>query len=182
MSVRCCCLPFHPFPGKIPFQVIGLPELCPVVMSEKSPLRIFVTHAFQEHEEYLRVFEYLESRDKFFYFNCSNPDPSLATGGEQAVQECLRSQIKSAEAVVFPVGLHAQNPRLIDFELNVAQAYKIPIIAIKSHGGTQSLPRNALLAATETVDWNDRLITDALRRHGRGEDIPKWDVIEFDPD
>jgi len=64
----------------------------------------------------------------------------------------------------------------------VAQAFKKPIIAIKSHGGTQALPRDALAAAVEIVDWNDRLITEALRRHGRGENIPKWDVIDFDPD
>jgi hypothetical protein len=151
-------------------------------MSERNPIRVFVTHAFQEHEEYIRVFEYLESRDKFYYFNCSNLDASLAAGGQEAVQEAIRQQIKTAEAVLFPVGVHAQNPRLIDFELKVAQAFGKPVIAIKSHGGTQSLPRDALLAAIETVDWDNRLITDALRRHGRGENIPKWDVIEFDPD
>ena len=151
-------------------------------MSETNPIRVFVAHAFQEHEEYARVFEYLESREKFYYQNCSDPDPSLAAGGQEAVQEAIRQQIRAAEAVLFPVGVHAQNPRLVDFQLKVAQAFDKPIIAIKSHGGTQALPRDALLAATEIVDWNNRLITDAARRHGRGEDIPKWDVIEFDPD
>jgi hypothetical protein len=151
-------------------------------MSERNPIRIFVTHAFQEHEEYVRVFEYLESRNKFYYVNCSNLDANFATGGQEAVQEAIRQQVKAAEAVLFPVGIYALNPRLIDFELKVAQAFNKPIIAIKSHGGAQSLPREALLAATEIVDWNNRLITDSLRRHGRGEDIPKWDVIEFDPD
>jgi hypothetical protein len=151
-------------------------------MSENNPIRVFVTHAFQEHEEYLRVFEYLESRPKFWYFNCSSLEVPVATGGEQALHDCVRNQLRTAEAVLFPVGIHAQNPQLVDFELNVAQAFNKPIIAIKSHGGTVSLPRNAMLAAVETVDWNDRLITDALRRHGRGEDIPKWDVIDFTPD
>lgn len=151
-------------------------------MSESKPIRIFVTHAFQEHELYARVFEYLESRDKFYYFNCSNLDAPPAAGGQDALHESVRSQIRDAEAVLFPVEIHAQNPRLIDFELMVAQAFKKPIIAIKSHGGTQALPRDALAAAVEIVNWNDRLITEALRRHGRGENIPKWDVIEFDPD
>jgi len=151
-------------------------------MSESKPIRIFVTHAFQEHELYARVFEYLESRDKFYYFNCSNLDAPPAAGGQDALHESIRSQIRDAEAVLFPVEIHAQNPRLIDFELMVAQAFKKPIIAIKSHGGTQALPRDALAATVEIVDWNDRLITEALRRHGRGENIPKWDVIDFDPD
>jgi hypothetical protein len=151
-------------------------------MSESKPIRIFVTHAFQEHELYARVFEYLESRDKFYYFNCSNLDGPPAVGGQDALHEAIRSQIRNAEAVLFPVEIHSQNPRLIDFELMVAQAFKKPIIAIKSHGGTQALPRDALATAAEIVDWNDRLITEALRRHGRGENIPKWDVIDFDPE
>lgn len=151
-------------------------------MSESKPIRIFVTHAFQEHELYARVFEYLESRDKFYYINCSRLDAPSAAGGQDALHESIRSQIRDAEAVLFPVEIHAQNPQLIDFELMVAQAFKKPIIAIKSHGGTQALPRNALATAVEIIDWNNRLITEALRRHGRGENIPKWDVIEFDPD
>jgi len=151
-------------------------------MSELNPIRIFVTHAFQEHEFYTRVFEYLESRANFYYLNCSDLAASPAGGGEDALHEAIRKQIGDAEAVLFPVEIHAQNPRLIDFELTVAQAFKKPVIAIKSHGGTQSIPRDALAAAVEIVDWNDRLITEALRRHGRGENVPKWDVIDFDPD
>jgi len=151
-------------------------------MSEKDPYKIFVTHAFQEHEEYARVFEFLESRDKFFYMNYSDPGGKPEFGGQEGMHEAIRTQIRPVEAVLFPVGVFAQDPRLIEFELNVAQAFEKPIIAIKSHGGTQALPRDALAAAKETVDWNDRMITDAVRRWGRGEDTAMWDVIEFDMD
>ena len=151
-------------------------------MSEKNPYKIFVTHAFQEHEEYARVFEFLESRPNFFYINYSDPDGKPEFGGEEGIQEAIRNQIRPVEAVLFPVGVHAQNPRLVEFELNVAQAFDKPVIAIKAHGGTMTLPRDALEAARETVDWNDRAITEAVRRWGRGEDTAQWDVIEFDMD
>ena len=151
-------------------------------MSEKQPYKIFVTHAFQPHEEYSRVFEFLESRDNFFYLNFSDPEGKPEFGGEEGLQEAIRNQIRHAEAVLFPVGVHAQESKLIDFELTVAQAFNIPIIAIKAFGGTQALPIKALEAAVESVAWDARLMIDAIRQHGRNEKIAKWDVIDFDPD
>jgi len=35
-------------------------------VSESDPIRVFVTHTFQENIDYLRVFEFLESMDSFF--------------------------------------------------------------------------------------------------------------------
>lgn len=151
-------------------------------MSEKNPIKIFVTHAFQEHEEYSRVFEYLEARDNFFYVNYSDPDGKPEHGGQEGLHEVIRNQIKHVEAVLFPVGIYSQDPRLIEFELKVAQAFNKPVIAIQAFGRTQSVPKDAMVAAVETVEWNDRAITDALRQFGRGENTAKWDVIEFDPD
>ena len=152
------------------------------MMSEKDPIRIFVTHAFQEHEDYARVFEYLEARDKFFYVNYSDPDGKPEHGGQEGVQDAIRKQIRSVEVVLFPVGIYTQDPRTIEFELKVAQAFDKPVIDIQALGLTQTLPQDVMAAATETVEWNDRAITDAIKRLARGEDTAKWDVIEFDPD
>jgi hypothetical protein len=149
-------------------------------MSEKDPIRLFVTHAFQEHEEYARIFEYLESRDNFFYNNCSDPEFELGPGGQEAIQEEIRRQIKQAEVVLFPLGVHAVKPQLIGFELQVAQAFKKPIIAIQAFGGTVNIPKQALEAADVVVGWDDRIIIDNIRQLARGVDKSQLDVIEFD--
>jgi len=151
-------------------------------MSEKNPIRIFVTHAFQEHEEYARVFEYLESRDNFYYVNYSDPEAKPEHGGLDELHEVIRKQIRLVEVVLFPVGVYSQDPRLVEFELKVAQAFNKPVIAVQAFGRTLLVPKEVMVAAVETVEWNDRVITDALRHYGRGEDTAKWDVIEFDPD
>jgi hypothetical protein len=151
-------------------------------MSEKDPIRLFVTHTFQEHEDYARVFEYLESRDNFFYVNYSDPHNKLEQGGQDALQEAIRQQVKLVEVVIFPVGMHSDNPQLIEFELQVAQAFDKPILAIMSFGGTQTISTELLARANETVEWNDHVIAEAVRRLARGEDTAKWDVIEFDMD
>jgi hypothetical protein len=150
-------------------------------MSAKEPLRIFVTHAYQEHEEYARVYEYLESRDNFYYINCSDPENIPAGGEQEAVQEHIRKQIEPSEVVIFPVGVHAQDPELLKFQLMVAQVFKKPILAIKSFGDTMMIPREALEAADEIVEWNDRLITDTAKRLARGGG-EEWDTIEFNVD
>ena len=151
-------------------------------MSEKDPIRIFVMHCFEEHEEYSRVFEYLESRDNFYYFNYSDPDAQPEGPGPEAEQEAIRQQLKNAEIAIFPVGMHASNPKLVDFEIRCAQAFGKPILAIKAFGGTLTVAAAVLEQADEVVEWNDRVIADAIRRLARNEGGGQWDVIEFDMD
>ena len=154
-------------------------------MSEKDPIRLFVMHAFQEHEEYARIFEYLESRDNFFYVNTSRPENKPEGGATTAVQEAIREQIKPCEVVVFPAGVYSQDPNLINFELKVAQAFEKPVLAIMAFGGTQVIPKEAMDAATDTVEWNDRAIADAVKRLARGgggAGDAMWDTVEFNID
>ena len=35
-------------------------------MSQRDPIRVFVTHCFEEVDDYLRVFEYIESAQNFY--------------------------------------------------------------------------------------------------------------------
>ena len=67
-------------------------------MSESNPIRVYVTHTFQESDDYLRVFEFLESMERFFYVNCSKPENMPGDGGLDAIKEELISQIKECEA------------------------------------------------------------------------------------
>ena len=50
-------------------------------MSESNPIRVFATHSFEESDDYLRVFEFLESVDRFYYLNVSKPENLPTTGG-----------------------------------------------------------------------------------------------------
>ncbi|MEM1176573.1 MAG: hypothetical protein AAGI27_17400, partial [Pseudomonadota bacterium] len=78
-------------------------------MSESNPYRVFVTHAFEESFDYLRVFEFLESVDRFYYLNRSKPENLPETGGLDAMKDELIEQIKEAEAmVVLPAVAEAQ--------------------------------------------------------------------------
>lgn len=151
-------------------------------MSEKDPFKVFVSHEFAENAEYSRVFEYLESRDNFYYLNYSNPEAVEANAGQEAMQEAIREQIKPSEVVIVPAGMLSGKANLVEFEMKVAQAFHKPIVLIQPFGATMSIPKHALDEATEIVEWDERQITDAIRRAARGEDTSTWDVIEFDMD
>jgi hypothetical protein len=149
-------------------------------MSAKKPIRLFVTHNFADHADYHRVFEYLESTPNFFYVNCSAPDAAPAAGGKEAIKDEYRKQITSAEVVVVLGSLYADAREWIAYQMDVAQAFELPIVALKAFGGAVDLPDEIGRRADETVDWNGRSIVDAVRRQARHEDTTRWEVIEFD--
>jgi hypothetical protein len=151
-------------------------------MSEKNPIRVFVAHVFEADTDYLRVFEYMESRERFFYLNTANPDDMPEQTGPEPMKAKLLEQIQPAEIVVLPVATFERNPELVRYQMDAAEANKIPILAVRSFGGTVAIPKEVLDRADDLVEWNDRVITDAVRRLARNEDTAMWEVIEFDMD
>jgi hypothetical protein len=150
-------------------------------ISQHNPVRIFVAHAFEESEDYLRVFEYLESSHNFYYRNCTVPDRKYLADAEAARTE-LRRQIGIAEVTVIPAGLYQSNRDWVDFELNYAKGLDKPVIVLEFFGVKQKLPVQLEALSDEIIEWNERSIADAIRRQARHEETARWDVIDFKPD
>lgn len=148
-------------------------------MYENNPIRVFVTHTFDEDEDYLRFFEFLEGQDRFFYINCSKPENMPGSGGMEAIRDELIRQIKEAEAVVVLASQFARKGDLIRFQMDVADANEKPMIVIRPFGGVEETAPELVGRVSEHVEWNSREIADALRRQARLEDTSRWDVIDF---
>jgi hypothetical protein len=148
-------------------------------VSENNPIRVFVTHNFKENADYLRVFEFLESMERFFYINCSRPENVPEGGGMAAIKDELIAQIKECEAVIVLASLYADIGDLIRYQLDVAEANEKPIIAIRPFGGVAETDPELVARANEHIEWNDREMVDALKRQARLEDTSRWDVIDF---
>jgi hypothetical protein len=147
-------------------------------MSQANPLRLFVTHAWEHSDDYLRVFEYLESARNFFYRNYSTPE-QRPSGDKEALREDLRRQISPVEAVVALSSLFDTHRELVTFELLYAQASHKPVILMKPFGTGREVPKAILDLANEVVDWDERALVDAIRRQARHEETTRWDTIEF---
>jgi len=66
-------------------------------MSQRDPIRVFVTHCFEDSDDYARVFEYLESARNFYYRNCARLEAGPVGGTDEQRREELRRQIGAAD-------------------------------------------------------------------------------------
>lgn len=148
-------------------------------MSESNPIRVFATHCFEESDDYMRVFEFLESVDRFYYLNVSKPENLPTTGGQQEIKDELIAQIKASEAVFVLPTVFEQNEALTKFMMDVADANNIGMITIRPFGGLHETPQELVDRCAEHIEWNDRAMVDALKRQARGEDTARWEVLDF---
>lgn len=146
--------------------------------SPANPIRLFISHSWQENEDYTRVFEYLEAPGTFYYRNTSQPN-AKAPIDKESQREDLRRQIAPCEVVVVVPIAYKSAPELVLFEMNFAKAAGRPIVAMENFGSTDPLPKAIKDLADEICGWNERDLIDALRRQARHEDTTRWDTIEF---
>jgi len=149
------------------------------LVSENNPIKVFVTHNFEESFDYLRVFEFLESVDRFYYLNMAKPESAPTENGVEALKDELIQQIKASEAFLVVADVYEKNPDLVNYMMDVAEANGIGMIALKPFGGMAETAPQVLERVQEHVEWNDRELVDAIKRQGRGEDTARWEVIDF---
>jgi hypothetical protein len=148
-------------------------------MSQENPIRLFVSHLFAPDDEYYRAFEYLESAKNFYYRNLSAPDKTPSGVDRESLKEGLRQQIADAELVLLLSALHARDPILIEFQALYAKACDKPVVVVEPFGTGAKVPTELRELADEVVRWNEREMSDAIRRQARHEETLRWDTIEF---
>ena len=147
-------------------------------MSEDNPIRVFVTHAFGETDDYLRLFEFLECVDKFYYLNVSRPE-DRPSGGMNEIKDTLIQQIKECEAVFVLPALWEKQADLVNFMMDAADANGKPMITIRPYGRVKETPKELVARSKEHIEWNAREMVDALKRQARHEDTNRWEVVDF---
>jgi hypothetical protein len=150
-------------------------------MSQANPIRLFVTHLWEDSDDYLRVFEYLESARNFFYRNTARPE-LRPEGDKEAQKEGLRKQIAPVEVIIALSSLYEKSQDLLTFQLLYAQASQKPVVLMKPFGSQAPVPKVLADLADDIVDWDERALVDAIKRQARHEDTTRWDTIEFKMD
>ncbi|MDP9083473.1 MAG: hypothetical protein M3N50_06885 [Pseudomonadota bacterium] len=143
-----------------------------------NPIRLFVTHAWVESDDYSRVFEYLEASGTFYYMNTSQPQAKRPIDKESQ-REDLRRQIAPCEVMVVLPDVYYNAPDLVQFQMNFAKSADRPIVAMENFGAADPLPKAIKDLADEVSAWNERSLIDALRRQARHQESTRWDTIEF---
>jgi len=143
-----------------------------------NPIRLFVSHCWEENEDYTRVFEYLEAPGTFYYQNTSLPQAKRPIDKESQ-REDLRRQIAPCEVVLIVPAAYRRAPELVLFQMNFAKSAGRPVVTMENFGSTEAIPKAIKELADEVCAWNERDLIDVLRRQARHEDTTRWDTIEF---
>src|ERR1700688_5054918 len=96
-----------------------------------SPIRLFVSHAWVENDDYARVFEYLEASGTFYYVNSSQPQAKRPIDRESQ-REDLRRQIAPSEVIVVLPAVYLVAPELVLFQMSFAKSADKPIVAMEN--------------------------------------------------
>jgi len=151
-----------------------------MAMSENNPIRLYAVHGWEKDEDYVRLFEYLESADKFYYRSLSDPDAhSTQAPGVAARRTLINDALKQAECVVCTAGTWERYNDWARFTVETARSLDIPVVVVE-HFGPKNMDIRLKGHASETVGWDSRSIVDAIRREARHEDTTRFDMIEFD--
>ena len=147
-------------------------------VTQKNPIRLFVSHVWHDDDDYHRVFEYLESVDNFFYRNTSTPD-KRPQGDKDALRNDLRHQITEAEVIIVPAQLYRKHQEWVEFQLHCAKAFDKPIVVVEPFGTHDTIAPAVLEMGDEVVPWDQRQLVDAIKRQARHEESTRFDTIEF---
>lgn len=129
-------------------------------MPPLNTYRIFISHAWQYHEEYDRIIDFLNDAPYFKYANYSVPQHDPLKGG--SLYEELRQQIRPVEVVIILGGMYVAYSDWIQFEIDFATNLCKPILGVRPRGA-QVMPRAVMESADEIVGWNTNSIVRAIR-------------------
>jgi hypothetical protein len=126
---------------------------------------LFISHAWQYDDDYYRLVEFLREARWFNWRNYSVPqhDP-LNTRTNKDLAEELQQQIRPVNAVLIISGMYVTYREWIQYEIEVAQYYRKPIIGIRPWGA-ERIPVQVQQAAITMVGWNTNSIVSAIRTY-----------------
>lgn len=116
-------------------------------------------------DAYDKVESFLRQEGVSFY-NHSVPkdDPIHTNGTDKELSEAIEAKIKGCSCVIILAGVYATYSKWINKEIEMAQKYNKPIIAVQPWGAdhTSSVVKEA---ATVIVGWNAKSVANAVRNY-----------------
>ena len=150
-------------------------------MSEDKPLQVYATHLWELDDDYLRLFDYLGDIDQFYYVNVSDPEAAPEDGDPLAAREILAAQIEAAEVVVVLSQQHYTDPELIELQMTTAKRHGKPLLVVEPFG-PDDVPKQVKEMSDQVVEWYARKLVDGIKALARGEDVQRFDTIDWPGD
>jgi len=134
---------------------------------------LFISHSWDYRDEYERLVNLLNTDIGFLWENLSVPEENplsvlmyLPKSYRFLVRQ-LDERISKADCLVVLAGMYVAHSGWIQSEIEAAQEFHKPIIAVEPRGN-ERFPEAVMHAAAESVGWNSASIISAIRRHASG--------------
>ena len=127
--------------------------------------RIFISHSWAYSAQYDKVEEFLQKENvKYYTHSVPKDDPIHTNGTDKQLREKIDAKIKGCSCVIILAGVYATYSRWINIEIELAQKYGKPIIAVRYWGAerTSTVVKNA---ADTIVGWNSKSVANAVREY-----------------
>lgn len=126
--------------------------------------RLFISHAWDYHDDYKRMVNLLENAPNFNWSNYSVPKHDPAHGNStSALKAQLINQMKFAKVIIVLAGVYASHSDWIQFEMDKANEWDRPVLGVR-RWGSQRMSTAVRDASDEVVGWNTPSIVSAVRR------------------
>ena len=127
--------------------------------------RIFISHSWKYYPHYDRIEEFLE-QEGILYYNHSVPkdDPVHTNGTDKQLYDAIEAKIKGCSCVIVLDGVYSTYSKWIGKELEIAQKYGKPIIAVRPWGNSRT-STEVNRAATVIVGWNAKSVASAVKEY-----------------
>lgn len=124
-------------------------------------VHVFISHSWAYSGVYEKLAEWVftpnwsfgQASVNFFNFSVPKDDPIHNAPNDKQLREAITNQIKRSHVVVIPTGLYATHSKWINIEVEIAQAYNKPILAVDPWG-QQRTAAVVTNAASARVGWN----------------------------
>lgn len=127
--------------------------------------RIFISHSWSYSEQYDKIEEFLK-QENVNYYNHSVPkdDPVHTNGTDAQLEAAIEAKVKGCSCVIILAGVYATYSKWINKEIQIAQKYDKPIIAVE-YWGSERTSSVVKQAADVIVEWQAKSVADAVRKY-----------------
>ncbi len=128
---------------------------------------LFISHSWAYDKNYDSLISKLRERSYFKFSDYSVPkgDPLHTNGTDKQLYEAIERKIKPCGVIIILAGVYATYSKWIKKEIEIAQKYGKPILAIEPWASekTSKVVKDAAVANGKVVKWNTESIVSAIR-------------------
>ena len=127
--------------------------------------KIFISHSWDHHDDLKNLKKLLNERKYFnIEFKEVPKDEPINSLNSNYIKSVLKQKILNSDVLIGLCGIYASHSDWMNWELEIASKYGIPIIGVIPWG-QNNISQTVNFYSIENVSWNTESIVDAIRRN-----------------